>query len=142
MIDERVRELESLYQTLAKANAVLAEADSFERWGRTGASAAEVARQDEAAREAEAVAAKVTRELHERIATLRERAPDVIVRWAEVRVQLLDELLAHQPALRTVVSLEKEPWLQFARGEGPFPVPWPGSGVTVDPVRRVQLLGG
>jgi hypothetical protein len=140
MIDARLQELESLYQTLAKANTVLAEVDSFDRWGRAGASIEEAARQDEAARGAGALAEKVTRELKERIARHREHAPDIIAQWVDAHVLLLDELLAREPAKRAAIDFEKEAWLRFGRG-GPLHEPWPGSGVFVDSVRRMELLG-
>lgn len=141
MIDARLTELESLYQTLAKANAVLAEADSFERWGRSSASAEEVARQDQAARGADAVAAKVARELLTRIESHRAHAPEILAQWVAAHVVLLDELLTREPALRAAIGMEKEAWLRFGRGQGPMHEPWPGSGVIVDARRRVELLG-
>lgn len=118
---------------------MIAEADSFDRWGRSSASAEERTRQDQAARGAGVVAEKVTRELETLIAAHRAHAPDVIARWVEARVVLLDELLAREPALRAAIAYERDAWLRFGRGDARLHEPWSGSGVFVDPARRIVL---
>ena len=137
---ERVRALEALFRSVQSSLGSMAEVDAWDRWGRSSSSPEQAARYAEQER--------VSREVYERdrpkllaeVAALREAAPELLARWVELHVQLLDESALLEPRLASAAEHARSGWRAFASGEGTLDALL-SSSAWVDPARRAELLG-
>lgn len=115
LCDEAIA-LERLLARRRAALSTLLDMDFADRYA-DPVTRAELAKESEGAREEETAAVA---ELAALVADLRERAPDVITRWAEAHVTLLEHYLEHvedpEGTRRFVAGQERDGWREVVAG--------------------------
>lgn len=119
LVPPEVAELEALAKVIRLAGGALLNADMFDRWGPKDDDEQREAIEREA-REAEQQRRAAIDELERRVIELRATAPELLDRWANAHLELLDDYLGQADADSTgafVAGQEREHWTGLSAGE-------------------------
>jgi hypothetical protein len=148
MIQDHVRELETLLARKRRSGSVLLNIDMWDRWGSAQASDEERARYAAEADAALRERSAAVQGLDSLVARLRVEAPDAIVAWADAHDAFLAAFIegcpdapgSHASTARFVAAQERVAWAEVRRGERA----WVDENVyfiAIDPDRYRALFG-
>src|SRR5512139_3567149 len=103
---ERIHSLEALLVSVQQAAGALVEVDGFDRWGRSNASADQLAKYAQQERENRLIYDRDKAALEREVAEARASSPETLARWVALHVQLLEEALVKEPRLEVAANQE------------------------------------